>query len=78
MESVNSEFKLIILNRGMQNENHIANRIKRLVQLKNLSSVASSSRMTLPVSARMGFNNLMNFSKPNIENIEFIKEVIMI
>ncbi|MDH5403827.1 MAG: hypothetical protein OEY49_15120 [Candidatus Heimdallarchaeota archaeon] len=31
VESVNSEFKLIIPNRGMQNENHIANRIKRLV-----------------------------------------------
>ncbi|MCY3413735.1 MAG: DDE-type integrase/transposase/recombinase [Candidatus Heimdallarchaeota archaeon] len=78
VESVNSEFKLIIPNRGMHNENHIANRIKRLVQLKNLSSVASSSRMKLPVSARLGFNNLMNFFEPNIENIECRKEVIMI
>lgn len=78
VESVNSEFKLIVPNRGMHNENHIANRIKRLVQLKNLSTVASSSRMMLPVSARLGFNNLMKFFNPKIENIEFTKEEVMI
>lgn len=78
VESVNSEFKLIVPNRGMHNENHIENRIKRLVQLKNLSTVASSSRMKLPVSARLGFNNLMHFFEPNIKNIECRKEVIAI
>ncbi len=77
VESVNSEFKLIIPNRGMQNENHISNRIKRLIQLKNLSTVASSSRMLLPFSARLGFNNLLEFFSPKTENIEFGKEVVM-
>ena len=76
VESVNSEFKLIIPNRGMQNDRHISNRIKRLVQLKNIVSITSSLKIETPISARLGFNNLMNFLEPNIDNIEFRKEVI--
>ena len=45
VESVNSEFKLIIPNRGMQNENHIVNRIKRLIQLKNALSLGTNSQI---------------------------------
>ena len=76
VESVNSEFKLIIPNRGMQNENHIVNRIKRLIQLKNALSLETNSQIDNPVSARLGFNNLMNFFDPNIKNIDLRKEVI--
>ena len=78
VESVNSEFKLIIPNRAMQNENHIINRIKRLFQLKNALSLNSNSQIASPVSARLGFNNLMNFFNPNIENLSFRKEVVRI
>lgn len=76
VESVNSEFKLIIPNRGMQNKNHIANRIKRLIQLKNALSLETNSHIKYPVSARLGFNNLMNFCSPNIKNILFRKEMV--
>ncbi len=41
IESLNSELKLIIPNRDMHNENHIMNRIKRLIQLKNRIIIAS-------------------------------------
>ncbi|MFV2015255.1 MAG: DDE-type integrase/transposase/recombinase, partial [Candidatus Heimdallarchaeota archaeon] len=68
VESVNSEFKLIIPNRGMQNEHHIVNRIKRLVQLKNALALDTNSQIANPISARLGFNNLMNFLEPNIDN----------
>lgn len=78
IESLNSEFKLIIPNRGMHNENHILNRIKRLVQLKSAMTIASSSRMKLPVSARVGFNNLLHFFEPYPSQIEFRKEMIKI
>ena len=78
IESLNSEFKLIIPNRGMHNENHILNRIKRLVQLKSAMTVASSSRMKLPVSARVGFNNLLHFFEADPSQIEFRKEEIKI
>ena len=78
VESVNSEFKLIIPNRGMENEKHIVNRVKRLVQLRNALSLNVNSKIDSPVSARLGFNNLMNFFKPNIENIVFRKEVVRI
>jgi hypothetical protein len=78
IESLNSEFKLVIPNRGMHNENHVLNRIKRLVQLKSALTVASSPRMKLPVSARVGFNNLLHFFDPDPSQIEFRKEVIKI
>ncbi|MCE7736997.1 MAG: DDE-type integrase/transposase/recombinase [Candidatus Heimdallarchaeota archaeon] len=78
IESLNSEFKLVIPNRGMHNENHVLNRIKRLVQLKSALTVASSSRMKLPVSARVGFNNLLHFFEPDPSQIEFRKEMIKI
>jgi len=78
IESLNSEFKLIIPNRGMHNKDHILNRIKRLVQLKSAMTVASSSQMKLPVSARVGFNNLLYFFEADPSQIEFRKEVIKI
>jgi len=77
VESVNSEFKLIIPNRGMQNENHISNRINRFIQLKNASPISSSNETKFPVSARLGFNNLMNFIDVNIEKIEIRRSVVM-
>jgi len=77
IESLNTEFKLIIPNRGMHNEVHVYNQIKRLIELKNILSIGSSSSITIPVSARLGFNNLMNFLEPNIEKIELRKEVSM-
>ena len=77
IESLNSEFKLIIPNRGMRHENHILNRIKRLIQLKTAISMTSSSQMKLPVSARLGFNNLMQFFDPDPSKIELMNmEVI--
>jgi len=72
IESLNSEFKLIIPNRGMHNEAHVLNRVKRLVQLKSALTIVSSSQMKLPVSARLGFNNLMHFFEPDPGYIEFI------
>ena len=78
IESLNSEFKLIIPNRGMRHENHIRNRIKRLVQLKTTISMTSSSQMKLPVSARLGFNNLMQFFDPDPFKIELRTEEVII
>lgn len=78
IESVNSEIKQIIPNRGMRNEKHIENRIKRFVQVKNGISITSSSSSKIPVSARLGFNNLMNFCVPDLAEIEFHKEMVRI
>lgn len=78
VESVNSEFKLIIPNRGMQNEKQVSNRINRFIQLKNVSPINSNDENLFPVSPRLGFNNLMNFCEPMIENIVLQKEVVMI
>lgn len=77
IESLNSEFKLVIPNRGMHHDGHVLNRIKRLIQLKSAISITSSSGMKLPVSARLGFKNLMEFFDPNPLQIGLGKEVVM-
>lgn len=78
VESVNAEFKNIIPSRGMHNENILENRIKRLIQLITMKSLNSDPNISIPVSARLGFNNLFQFVEPDIRNIENRKEVIVI
>ncbi|MFQ5441053.1 MAG: DDE-type integrase/transposase/recombinase [Nitrosopumilaceae archaeon] len=77
IESMNSEFKLIIPKRGMHHEGHILNRIKRLVQIKNILDITSSSQMKLPVSARLGLRNLNEFFEPEPSKIELRREVVV-
>jgi hypothetical protein len=63
---------------GVNNENRIRNRINRLIQLKSAITMTSSSQMKLPVSARLGFNNLMHFIAPDPFKIELKTEEVVI
>ena len=76
IESFNSQVKLALPERGMHKEVHLKNRVDRFIQINNGDTAVSSLEMTLPVSARMGFNNLNQFFIHNIHQISLRREWI--
>lgn len=72
IESFNSQIKQVIPQRGMRDKNKVENRIERFIQLNNRDPIVSSSQMTLPISSKLGFDNLNKFfiSKPNQISLE--------
>lgn len=49
-----------------------------MVQLKSAMAIAASARMMLPISARVGFNNLLYFFEADPSQFKSRKEVIKI